>query len=534
MHVLGGIFFVTTILEGKEVALSLNNPRNQAKLPLDAKPWNDRYNYQMKLPYWVDNTQISEDQEDWFDAAVKANAREYLDVDLVNTNTSTDFADLMIDTFDNLGAVRFDSKYMVGLGFAKTDNILSYTGGVLNTIYLHFNGQHFHTAGQALNLASNTLYRYFTAKADANNQTTDGYIRTTNQPMNLNNTELEMLSVRDTTGAGDSKMYFDMGFVLGFLVAITCANKLTERMSKSKHIQGLTGLSNITYWMSFYLVDIVAICLILVPIVIFFLLMGDDVFGWGSQWVLLWLYCFFTCCACLPQFYVFQKLFESTSYCIIVLMMSFHIICSTFNLYVSVYCQMNQEYNDTSTDPSGEIRAMVPSDIRGHDIMLKTIPHYTFFSVIDRHFSNNASLYLCTQSEEFSAMCVENNITYSDNFLVNDGENGVGEFLPLFGLQIVIWLVILLVLEFIEHYVDASVINRYVWYLSIFGFLKLFDDSFSTFVLMVCLIVEAVKYVKEYLGIKAAESETKRGSNKVSILALRVLVFFMVKTSAEL
>lgn len=176
---------------------------------------------------------------------------------------------------------------------------------------------------------------------------------------------------------------------------------------------------------------------------------------------------------------------------------------------------MNQEYNDTSSNPSGEIRAMVPSDIRGHDIMLQTIPHYTFFSVIDRHFSNNASLYLCTQSEEFSAMCVENNITYSDNFLINDGENGVGEFLPMFGKQIVLWLAILLVLEFIEHFVDSKIINRYVWYLSIYAFLKLFDDTFSGFVLFVLLIVDACRFVSEYLKIKSAESVVKRGSNKV-------------------
>ena len=239
---------------------------------------------------------------------------------------------------------------------------------------------------------------------------------------------------------------------MALLVSMYCRHKVNERHSKSKHCQGLTGLSIPTYWFSFYVVDLFFCCIILLVIPLTYYMFDDTLFGWsetgsilgGSLWY-LWYYLMATAMALLPQFYTMQRVFETSSGCIIFLMMVPYMMASFFNLAVNVQMQVNTNYDEKT-------------DVQGH-VEFETIwPHYTFLNIIDRHFANNASRSLCTQSPEFADMCLDQNITYTDNWLENS-DDGTGEFFSILRKQTGYWFLILFFMEYMEFVIPAGILN---------------------------------------------------------------------------
>ena len=520
-----GMLFVFGIIEGKKLTQSYRNPRAQPAMDLLGKVWKDQYDYKQSIPYWSDSSSssaLSTDNVTKFNEAVQSMAignNDYWNLEhYSNSHNSSAFVDEMVDTFNGIGPTKFDMRYFAGVGFSKGSgtSLSLYALGAINTLYLHFNGQHYHPAAQAQNFATNVKYRYLQKEDNSAISDNDlGTITTINQPWELNATERQWLTEREAAGVGDSKLYFDLGFILAMFLAINCKNKVNERVQKSKHTQFLTGIWNPTYWFSFYLVDLIFLALIVLPVPLTVLILGDDVFGQGYRWLYLYLYCFLVMLAGLPQFYVLQKFFSTPSVCIIVLMMAMYIIPSFFNIYVSIYMQINagSQINDTIT---GQLRDYEASDVDNHDLMNQVWPHYTFFNIIDRHYANNASLYGCTLNQENEAACVEANTTWTENYL-DYSDNGTGNLINFFFLQLVLWSACLLIFEFIETYVDRDVFYKYVSQLAVAFIINLVSFYTAITWLVLFCLWQGVKWLVELIKDRMGKSSNKVRFRDVSI-----------------
>lgn len=455
-----GFGFVFTLIEGMKLSQTMD-PVNSPKLALDNSPWYNLYKYNGVIPYWVDKA-ISSENATVLDNVMTGLTNKWntlghhVTAKGSTNNTAEAFEDEIVDTFNTISATQFDTEYMVGVGIhGNVSDFFSYYGEESETVYLHFNGQHYHTAGQAQNLGANALYRYLQARGDNGVDPINddlGLITTYNHPLPLNQTQVDKINELATGGLGNSGYYYDLGFVMALIVAMYCRHKVNERNSKSKHCQGLTGLPIVSYWLSFYLVDLLFCCLILFVIPLTYYSFGDTLFGWsedgtfmgGSHWY-LWFYLTATAMALLPQFYALQRVFETSSGCIIFLMMVPYMLASFFNLAVNIKMQVNTNLEEKV-------------DVQGHAEFKAIWPHYTFLNMIDRHFANNASRSLCTKSPEFADMCVESNITYTDNWLENS-DDGTGEFFALLGYQAIYWFLILFVLEWAEFVIPRGILD---------------------------------------------------------------------------
>jgi hypothetical protein len=156
------------------------------------------------------------------------------------------------------------------------------------TLYMMFNGQHIHTVASSVNTVSNALLKYVMAAGGASQAEIDAaVIKTYNQPMPLNATEIGKMSSNSANGENGGQNYAgDLTFMVCLIVSLFVKYKVNEDILKAKHVQSLTGMSTFTYWLSFYVVDIIKCAVFFLPAALTFAVMGDTVFSFRDSAVL--------------------------------------------------------------------------------------------------------------------------------------------------------------------------------------------------------------------------------------------------------
>lgn len=158
---------------------------------------------------------------------------------------STSFDTYAASKADSIGIETFNNKYIVGGDFDQS-----------NTFTGYFNGQPYHSPAIALSLMTNTMLQEFAG--------TSHFITTINYPLPLS---LDEKNEDVTVNA------LATGFVLAFLVLFGMAFLsssfiiflIRERATGAKHLQKVSGVGSLTYWLSNYCWDLINY---LVPVLI--------------------------------------------------------------------------------------------------------------------------------------------------------------------------------------------------------------------------------------------------------------------------
>ena len=113
----------------------------------------------------------------------------------------------------------------------------------------HIHRQHIHTVASSANTVSNALLKYVMAAGGASQADIDAaVIKTYNQPMPLNATEIGKMSSNSANGENGGQNYAgDLTFMVCLIVSLFVKYKVNEDILKAKHVQSLTGMSTVTY-----------------------------------------------------------------------------------------------------------------------------------------------------------------------------------------------------------------------------------------------------------------------------------------------
>ncbi|KJE88968.1 ATP-binding cassette sub-family A member 1 [Capsaspora owczarzaki ATCC 30864] len=171
-----------------------------------------------------------------------------------------------------------------------------------------YNNNAYHTGAMFLNIMSNALLNTIAQTlADAAGTVAPAMsIRTTNYPMPMNAQEAA-LQAQDS--AASLSLGFNVLFGLSFLASSFILFLVQERASKAKHLQFISGVDAVSYWLSTYLWDLTNY---LVPVsAIMIVIVGFKVDGYSGEnlalaLLLLLLYGW----AILPFTYLFSFLFK--------------------------------------------------------------------------------------------------------------------------------------------------------------------------------------------------------------------------------
>lgn len=463
----------------KEFTSRLNNPKNSPPLDLSTRPWVSSFGYtNQKMTYWVDESadgSLANELNSAMDGYVtdfnewctteKAGTETCLALHNVANKTS-DVTTNMIDTFDEYGPTMFDQTYFQGVGIGKT----AFGYGVkgfksANASYAAFNGQHYHTTASALNLMGSMLYRM---AQDYMGDSPKGEIITYNHPLPLNATELSTVTGQDI-GSNSSRDHANQAlFAVCLICALMCREKVTENVSKSKHIQSLTGLPYFSYWISFFIIDLLKFAIMVIPVAYIFRLYDDPIFGWGWSWLYICFYMIICAWAMLPFMYLCSLYFIVPSTCVIALLLLVSIIGQLVHTWIAIWVMQ-----DAGLDEENPPYVCFFSSIFGetfcatrvaiHNTTEAYFPPYTFLEIINKHYGNNESLYLCTQDDQYEQLCEEENITYNANYWAYEDEtnsDGVGKQIQLLIYQGFHWFLVLVVFEMISTRLSFELVKR--------------------------------------------------------------------------
>ncbi|KAK3732015.1 hypothetical protein QZH41_016886 [Actinostola sp. cb2023] len=262
-----------------------------------------------------------------------------------------------------------------------------------------YSNQAFHTIAEAMNAMSNILLRQFPSFSDH-------LIETTNYP--LPNTAKNK-SEKDSSGIGALFLAIFMSMGMAFMAASFITFIVHERSSKAKHLQFVSGVDAVCYWLASYTWDYINYLIpsLLVLVLIAAFQLEEFKNDLGSVFLLLLLFGF----CVLPFIYCLSFLFKSAliAYVLTVFILS---ILSLAMLIAVFICRVP----GSNSEKEGEIMH--------HVFML--FPTYTLAIALNDMRSNYRTRKSCTESAESKAFCTLSNVKYSDNSLAWDMP-GVGQ-----------------------------------------------------------------------------------------------------------
>jgi len=167
-----------------------------------------------------------------------------------------------------------------------------------------FNGQSYHTPPLSLNLIHNALLAHYTGDADFR-------LTVTNHPLPF--TEFDKLN----QGSSGSLVGFQVGFNLAFGMAFLSASfvifLVRERETRAKHLQFVSGLNFVTYWLANMICDLLNFLLPSLLVLVTFLIFSEEGFISGPQQGRCLLIFVMFAWAMLPFMYLFSFLFSIPS-----------------------------------------------------------------------------------------------------------------------------------------------------------------------------------------------------------------------------
>jgi ATP-binding cassette subfamily A (ABC1) protein 3 len=186
--------------------------------------------------------------------------------------------------------VKVNFKYIVGFEERRLNETTTELIGF-------FNNQPFHSPPLAFNVLTNAVLKTFT----------NSTVKLTNHPLPYSN--LDALKQSGSLYTVGFQVGYNIGFGMSFLAASFVVFLITERETKSKHLQFVSGLKFPIFWLANYIVDFVFClipCFFLLGILILFKI--EDFYHLDMQVYLMILFGNYSACV-IPFMYLWSYCF---------------------------------------------------------------------------------------------------------------------------------------------------------------------------------------------------------------------------------
>uniref|UniRef100_V5I8B4 ATP-binding cassette sub-family A member 3 n=1 Tax=Anoplophora glabripennis TaxID=217634 RepID=V5I8B4_ANOGL len=232
-------------------------------------------------------------------------AETYLNV-LNDLSYKTEMTNNVIDRMLHLTAevpVRVRLSYIVGASFD-----VEYIENVsVPHITTWFNNDPYHSPAISLGLALNTMYRQMLNCPDCS-------ITFTNHPMPFT-AETQIQQMLSGQGMG-FQIAFNIGFSMAFVASFYVLFVVRENISKSKHLQFVSGVKVLVFWLTSALCDMFTYIVTIIVVLLTLLAFQEDGFKTAEEIGIMFLIFFYFGWAFLPLMYISGYFFDvpSTGY----------------------------------------------------------------------------------------------------------------------------------------------------------------------------------------------------------------------------
>ncbi|KAJ8041808.1 ATP-binding cassette sub-family A member 1 [Holothuria leucospilota] len=339
-------------------------------------------------------------------------------------------------------------------GFTIKDSVESSTGFVITGWY---SNQAYHTSAEVLNALTNAFLKYFTNESYS--------VSVTNYP-------LPLATTTQATNSGLDPDTFNLAililFGLSFLTASFLPFIITERSSKAKHLQLVSGLDRVTYWvanLSWDMVNYLIVYIILIACFAIFQVPSLSGINLGAVATTLLLFGW----ACIPFVYVVSTLFKTavngyaiTTILLAIVGMKQNVASLPFDRCTVFKVLLKAAISDTTyvvafiTIQAFVIAVFVLQILDGNEKVAEVLDHifmllptYAMTRAVFLLSTNHAVRDACTTSDLQMQLCEDFNITYeANNYAWN--QPGIGQNLLYLALEGIVFFVLVLCSEFIN------------------------------------------------------------------------------------
>lgn len=225
------------------VLITLPGPRDPPALTLDLSHFLDP-----QVPYLVD-LETNDTNDDWASPLAAAYVRSLkgqATVQNVNAimNGAPDMEELLVNVSEN-NFPMYNTDYMVAGSFIAN---ASWWLNKSTVAVAHFNNEAYHSIGISMNYLGNAMLKLFGNENYA--------VKTINHPLPRTDTA-RVIDDLNTGFVVSFIVSWCVSFGMAFLVGTFVLLLIKERMTKSKHIQYVSGVHVANYWASTFLWDLV-------------------------------------------------------------------------------------------------------------------------------------------------------------------------------------------------------------------------------------------------------------------------------------
>ncbi|CAD7683628.1 unnamed protein product [Nyctereutes procyonoides] len=297
-----------------------------------------------------------------------------------------------------------------------------------------FNNKAYHSAATSLAVLDNVLFMSLSGP--------NASIKVANKPQPL---PLHGSHIMPTNGL---QIVICLAFSLAVLIGTFCLQTVTERTTRGKHIQFVSGVSVLTYWLSAFLWDLIYFSIFCCLLLGVFTYCRMDAFvanyNFLDTMMILMLYGW----SAVPLMYLGSFLFSSSTAAYIKLTL-FNYFSTIFS--ISIYI-IRHHYD---LDFPHYIRTLI-------DSVLVMLPSYNFAMSISKFFNDYEMKKLCTR--QFPKIYVNCSKTFIENSVYNFGKHGIAKFFIALAILGLFYLPLLLCLETtswsLENFVFHKIISN--------------------------------------------------------------------------
>ncbi|XP_077990027.1 phospholipid-transporting ATPase ABCA3-like [Glandiceps talaboti] len=292
-----------------------------------------------------------------------------------------------------------------------------------DSIIVWYSNEGYHTTAETLNAVSNIALQSLTNSSFS--------IQVSNYPLPRSSKDQAEDQVWDAVGSFSAVM---QGFLIilgvGFLAASFIPFIVQEKRSKAKHVQIVSGLNQVVYWLANFAWDylnylVIAVVFVIIVAAFDSAEMGVD--GVGPLIAIMLLFGW----AMLPCVYTISFLFTSPIVAFFIVMIFLGVIMAVC-LIIAYILSFTSEEGD--------------NDNKITDNVLFSIPTYALGKAMQYIVNNGKAKHLCTETEEQRQACAAYKVTFANDTFQWESP-GLGKISTYLAVEGVVYFLIVLLLE---------------------------------------------------------------------------------------
>ncbi|KAL6049103.1 hypothetical protein STEG23_021647, partial [Scotinomys teguina] len=238
-----------------------------------------------------------------------------------------------------------------------------------------------------------------------------------------------------------------LAFGISVVVGTFSLQTVTERTSRAKHIQFLSGVSVLTYWLSALLCDLIFFFIASCILLGVFRFCQEDAFFVSYNFLdTMLIFMLYGWCV-VPLMYLGSFLFRSSTAAYIKLTL-FNYFSTIFSIIIYTIVKFSD------SDLPKFINSLV-------NIVLMILPSYNFAMSISKYFDDYEVKTLCAKEFSIYMDCSE---PYTQNNVYGFGKHGIGKFLITLAAMGLVFLLFLLSMETISWNLRNFVFRNIIFY----------------------------------------------------------------------